>query len=123
MIGRLVGQAEVVEEVEIMDMVMPTTVPSAMPLSCTVPVFQSSATQAYDENHGGQDQVRGLGVINLCFDQHADARGGDDAEEQDADAAHDRSGDGLDESRELADEGQDDGDDGRATVTTRSRRG
>src|SRR5512133_883030 len=72
------------------------------------------AADAADEHYRGEDQVAGLGVVDLLFDEHADARGGDNAEEQDADAAHDGHGDAPDEGRQLAGEGHQDGDDGGA---------
>lgn len=52
---------------------------------------------ADDEHHRGERQVGRPGVVDPGFDQHAHARGGDHPEQQQADPAHHRRGDGLDE--------------------------
>ena len=68
------------------------------------------AARAADEDDGGEDEVAGPGVVDLLLDEHPDSGGGNDAEEEDADAAHDGRRDAPDGGCELADEGNDDGE-------------
>lgn len=69
------------------------------------------AGEAGDHGHGGEDQVSRLGVVHVLFNEHPDAAGGDEAEEEDAYAAHDGNGNGVDQSGNFSDEGEDDGKD------------
>lgn len=70
--------------------------------------------QADDHDYRRHYQIGRFAVINLALDQHADAGSGDNAEKQDADTAHDRYGNTVDDLGELAAEGQDDGQQGSA---------
>src|SRR5208282_2904415 len=69
------------------------------------------AADPHHEGDGGEDHVAGLGVVHLLLQDHADAGGGDDAEQQQEDPAHDRHRDAADQGADLADEGDGDGDD------------
>ena len=71
--------------------------------------------EAADKHDGGNDQVPGLGQINLILHDVADAHGGDHAVEDEADAAHDGGGDGVHQRVELGGEAEDDGVDGSQT--------
>ena len=68
---------------------------------------------AYDDDDRSHNQVAGLGVVNFAVHQNPETDDGDDTEEQDADAAHDRHGNGADEGRQFADEAQENGEAGR----------
>ena len=72
------------------------------------------AGETGDHGDGGQDQISGLRIVYALFDQHADTGSGDEAEEEDADAAHDRSRDAVDERGDFPDEGEEDGEAGGA---------
>ena len=65
--------------------------------------------QTDNHDYRGHNEVRGLAVIHLLLNQYADAGGSDYAEEQHADAAHDRNRDAVNQLAELAAEGEDDG--------------
>lgn len=65
--------------------------------------------EAGDHRDCGQDQISGLRIVHMLFDQHADTGSCNEAEEEDADAAHDRSRDAVDERGDLSDEGEEDG--------------
>ena len=67
--------------------------------------------QADNHDNRGHNEVGGFAVIHLAFNQYADAGGSDYAEQQHADAAHNRNGDAVDDLAELAAEGEDDGHD------------
>ena len=71
-----------------------------------------SSGQAGNECDRSQDEILWLGIIDFAFHHHAQARRGNEAEEQDADAAHDGARDVMDESRNLAHEREDDGQHG-----------
>ena len=62
--------------------------------------------EAGDHRDCGQDQISGLRIVHMLFDQHADTGSCNEAEEEDADAAHDRSRDAVDERGDLSDEGE-----------------
>ena len=64
--------------------------------------------KADNHNNRGHYEVGGFAVIYLTFNQYADAAGSDYAEQQDADAAHNRNGDTVNQLAELAAEGKDD---------------
>ena len=65
---------------------------------------ECEACRRYADAHDnrGQQKIRGFAIVYLGFDEDADARGGDDAEEQHGDAAHDGRRDALDECGEFA---------------------
>ena len=71
--------------------------------------------QTADEDHCGDNQVTGLGQVHLVFHHVADADGGDHTVEDEADAAHDSGGDGVDQCIKLGGEAQDNGVDGSQT--------
>lgn len=73
------------------------------------------AGEAADHGDCCQDEVSGFGVVDFLFDEHADAGCCDEAEEEDADAAHDGGGDGVDDGCYFSDKGEDDGEDGCAS--------
>lgn len=64
------------------------------------------AGKADNHNNRGHYEVGGFAVIYLTFNQYADAAGSDYAEQQDADAAHNRNGDTVNQLAELAAEGK-----------------
>lgn len=66
------------------------------------------------QDDGGQHEVDRLVVVNLAFDEHADTRSGNDAEQQHRYTAHDRRRDALDDSGKLAEAREEDGKDRRA---------
>lgn len=66
------------------------------------------AGKADNHNNRGHYEVGGFAVIYLTFNQYADAAGSDYAEQQDADAAHNRNGDTVNQLAELTAEGKDD---------------
>ena len=65
--------------------------------------------QTADEDHRGDDEVAGLGQVNAVLHHVADAHRGDHTVEDEADAAHDGSGDGVHQRVELGGEAEDDG--------------
>ena len=73
-------------------------------------------------NHGDsrEDEVLRARIIDFLFDEHAQARSGDEAEQENADTAHDRRRDGVDEGCDLADEGKEDGKDSSAADDPRT---
>ena len=70
------------------------------------------AGEAGDEGYSGEDEVLGLGVVHFLFNQHTDTRCGDEAEEEYAYAAHNRSRDGVDDSGYFSDEGEENSEEG-----------
>lgn len=74
------------------------------------PKDDGRAGETGDHRDCGQDQISGFRIVYALFDQHADTGSGDEAEEEDADAAHDRSRDAVDERGDLSDEGEEDGE-------------
>ncbi len=72
------------------------------------------AADAHNDDDRCHYQVAGFGVVNLAIHQNPETADGDNAEEQDADAAHDGYGDGADEGCQFADEAKEDGEAGRA---------
>lgn len=68
--------------------------------------------QSADEDDGGDDEVTGLGEIHPVLHHVPHAHGGDHAVQDEADAAYDGGGDGVDQCIELGGEGEDDGVDG-----------
>ena len=80
----------------------------------------SRAAEAGNHRDCRQDEVLRARVVDFLFDEHAQARSGDEAEEEDADAAHDRGRDGVDEGRNLADEGEEDSKDSSAADDPRA---
>ena len=70
-----------------------------------------STGEAGNHGHRSEDQISRLGIVYLLFDEHADTRRSDEAEEEDADAAHDGSRDGVDEGCDFSDEGEKDSED------------
>ena len=75
----------------------------------------SVEAQTADEHHGGDDQVAGLGEIHFVFHHIPHTHGGDHTVEDEADAAHDGGGDGVDQCVKLGGEAEDDGVDGGQT--------
>lgn len=73
-----------------------------------------SSGKADNHNNRGHYEVGGFAVIYLAFYQYADTAGSDYAEQQDADAAHNRNGDTVNQLAELAAEGKNDGHDSSA---------
>ena len=59
-----------------------------------------------NHNNRGHYEVGGFAVIYLTFNQYADTAGSDYAEQQDADTAHNRNGDAVDQLAELTAEGK-----------------
>lgn len=70
------------------------------------------AGEAGNHGHCGENQISGFRVIHFLFDEHTDAGSSDEAKEEDAHAAHDGSGDGVDESGNFSNEGEDNGKNG-----------
>ena len=62
--------------------------------------------QADNHDNRGHYEVGGFTVIHLAFNQYADAGGSDYAEQQHADAAHNRNGDTVNQLAELTAEGK-----------------
>ena len=73
-----------------------------------------NAGEAGNEDHGSQGLVPVLAVVHLGIHQDPQAGGADHSIKQEGDPADDRAGDGLDQGRQLSDEGADDGKYGRA---------
>ena len=71
------------------------------------------AAQTDDHDDRGHDEIGRFAVVHLAFHEHAQAGGGDHAEQQQAYAAHDGYGNAADEFGELAHEGKQNGHDGR----------
>ena len=67
------------------------------------------AGQADNHNNGSHNKVGRFAVINLAFYQYAQAAGCNNAEQQDAHAAHNRYGNAVNQLGELADEGKQNG--------------
>ena len=67
------------------------------------------AREAGDHGDRGKDQVSGFRVIYPFFNEHTDTGSSDETEEEDAHAAHDRGGDGVNEGGDFADEGEQNG--------------
>lgn len=67
---------------------------------------------AHDDDNRGHNQVAGFGVVHFAVHQDSETADSDNAEEQDADAAHNRHGDGTDDGRQFADEAQENGEAG-----------
>ena len=68
------------------------------------------AAEAGNHRHGRENEVLRPSVVNLLFDEHAQARRGDEAEQENAHAAHNRRRNGVNESCYLADKGKDNGE-------------
>ena len=73
-----------------------------------------NAGEAGNEDHGSQGLVPVFAVVHLGIHQDPQAGGADHSIKQEGDPADDRAGDGLDQGRQLSDEGADDGKYGRA---------
>ena len=73
-----------------------------------------NAGESGDEDHGSQGLVPVFAVVHLGIHQDPQAGGADHSIKQEGDPADDRAGDGLDQGRQLSDEGADDGKYGRA---------
>ena len=67
------------------------------------------AGEAGNHGHCGEDQISGFRVIHFLFNEHADTGSSNETEEKNAHAPHDRSGDGMDQSRNLSDKGENNG--------------
>ena len=74
--------------------------------------------QTAHEDDGGDDEVAGLGEIHLVLHHVAHAHGGDHTVQDEADAAHDGGGDGVDQRVKLGGEAEDDGVQRRQTDNT-----
>ena len=59
-----------------------------------------------NHNNRGHYEIGGFAVIYLAFNQYADTAGSDYAEQQDADTAHNRNGDAVNQLAELTAEGK-----------------
>lgn len=65
--------------------------------------------EAGDHGHCGEDQISGFRVVHSFFNEHTNTGCSDEAEEEDAHAAHNWGRNGVDESGDFADEGEQNG--------------
>ena len=80
-------------------------------LMVTLPTAKADAAhgveaQGADQNDGGDDQVAGVGEVDLILNDIAHADGGDHAVQHKADAADDAGGDRVDDGLKLRAEAQ-----------------
>ena len=74
-----------------------------------MPCTLIGAGQADNHNNGSHNKVGRFAVINFAFYQYAQAAGCNNAEQQNAHAAHNRYGNAVNQLGELADEGKQNG--------------